>query len=378
MIYLDNAATTHKKPKNVIKAVKKAITKYSVNAGRGGYKLCVDAGLKILQLRQNAADFFGLKNAEGVIITKNCTEAINLALFSTAKKNGHIIITTFEHNSVSRTIMQLKNTHNIGFSVVYPKDKSSVINIEAIKKEVKDNTYLIVINHTSNVTGATQDISKIGEFCKENNLKLLVDSAQSAGHEILHMQNQNINMLAVAGHKGLYGPQGIGLLLIHDIELNKPLIFGGTGSHSEKIIQPADIPDAYESGTQNLISVLGLNAAINYVRKHFKKINNKIYKLTNYLIANLKKINDINLYAHNASSGVLAFSIIDKDNNEVANILDNKYKICVRNGLHCAPLIHSYLGTIDEGLLRVSIGYFNKKRDVKLLIKALNEIIALE
>lgn len=377
MIYLDNSATTHKKPRSVIKAVNSALKKYSVNAGRGGYQLCIKAGLKVLQLRLNAAKFFGLENPEGVIITKSCTEALNLALFATAKQGGHIIISTFEHNSVARTVMQLKKTHNIDFSVIYPREFGK-IEISDIKKEIKENTYLVAINHTSNVTGAVQDISKIGEFCEKQNLKFLVDGAQSAGHEIIDIKKQNINMLAIAGHKGLYGPQGIGLLLIRNITLSQPLIFGGTGTSSEKIMQPNDIPDGFESGTQNLPSIFGLNAGINYVSKNFDKINKKVSYLTKYLIDNLKNINGINLYAHSETSGVIAFSIEDKDNNEVTNILDSKFKICVRNGLHCAPLAHSYLGTIENGLIRVGISSFNKKRDIDKLIKALKYILSME
>ncbi len=375
MIYLDNSATTHKKPRAVIKAVNNALKNYSVNAGRGGYKLSIDAGLRVLQFRLNASCFFGLDNPENVIITKSCTEALNLALFATAKKDGHIIISTFEHNSVARAVTHLKSTHNIGFSVVYPKE-NGIIEINDIEKEIQENTYLIVINHTSNVTGATQNITKIGNLCKNKKLKFLVDCAQSAGHEVINMNKQNINMLAVAGHKGLYGPQGIGLLLIQNVKLNQPLLYGGTGSHSEKISQPDDIPDGYESGTQNLPSIFGLNAGIDYVKKNFDKINNKIAYLTKYLIDNIKNLNGINLYSHSEKNGVLAFSITDKDNNEVANILDSKYKICLRNGLHCAPLAHSYLGTIEHGLLRVGISSFNKKREINKLIKALKYILS--
>lgn len=374
MVYLDNAATTHKKPRAVLRAVKQGLNKYSVNSGRSGYQLCIEAGLKVLALRQNAASFFGLENIENVIITKSCTEAINLGMFSSAKDGGHIVISAYEHNSVARTVQYLKDTKGIEFSVAYP-DKYGRITIENIKSKIQKNTYMVAINHTSNVTGATQDIKQIGKFCESNKLIFLVDAAQSAGHEKINMEKCCINLLAIAGHKSLYGPQGIGLLLINKTTLKSPIIFGGTGTKSESIKQPKDLPDSFESGTQNLPGILGLDAGICFVEKKFEKINKKILTLTRMLVDGLSKIKDIEIYAENIKSGVVSINIKNKDNNEVAGILDEKYKICIRNGLHCAPLIHSHLGTIDSGLIRISIGYYNNKRDIKYFLKCILKCI---
>ena len=373
MIYLDNCSTTHKKPKCVYKAFKKGIKTYSVNAGRGSYKLAVEANLKILEFRENVCSFFNAPNPEQVIITKNCTESINLILRGSIKPNGHIIVSTFEHNSVLRTLDYLSKNHNISFSIVKPKNKNGEISIEELQKHIKPQTYLIFINHTSNIFGATQNIKKIGNLCKKHNLLFGVDVAQSAGHEQIDMQNFNINFLAVAGHKGLYGAQGIGLAIINDAKLS-PIIFGGTGTNSESIVQPLDFPEGFESGTLNFPSILSLNAGINFVRNNQEKINNKISKLTKYLIENLKLCENLELYYSSIKSGVVSFKIKNKENSEVCSILDQEFNIAVRCGLHCAPLAHEFLGSKSTGLIRIGISYFNSIRDIKKIIRALTLI----
>jgi len=373
MIYLDNCSTTHKKPRKVFKAFKKGIKKYSVNAGRGSYKLAIDASMKLLEFRDIACKFFNSESTEKVVITKNCTESLNLILQGSAIKNGHIIVSAFEHNSVLRTLNYLNKTHNISFSIIRPKNKNGVIEIQEIEKEIKSNTYLIFINHTSNVFGATQDIKKIGELCKKRHILLGIDVAQSAGHEKIDMKNNNINFIAVAGHKGLYGAQGIGLTIINNASLN-PIIFGGTGTNSESIIQPKDFPEGFESGTLNLPSIFSLGEGIKFVSKNQDKINNKIYKLTSYLVENLKLLKNVELFYSSFNSGVVSFKIKGRENSEVCSILDKQFKIAVRCGLHCAPLAHDFLGSLNTGLIRIGISYFNSLKDIKKMIQAINLI----
>ena len=370
MIYLDNCSTTNKKPKSVYKAFNKGIKKFSVNAGRGSYDLAIWAGLKILDFRNLACDFFNSESPEKVIITKNCTESLNLILQGSAKNNGHIIVSCFEHNSVFRTLSHLKATKNISFSIIEPKNKDGILEISEIETEIRPNTYLIFINQTSNVFGATQKIHEIGKLCKEKNILFGVDGAQSAGHEKIDMQKNNINFLAIAGHKGLYASQGIGLTIINKATLS-PIIFGGTGTNSESIIQPDDYPEGYESGTLNIPSILSLEAGIKFVRKKQDKINLKIEKLTQYLISNLKNNPKIELYYSNYKSGVVSFKVKNKENSEVCSTLNEKFKICVRCGLHCAPLAHFWLGSSKTGLIRIGISYFNSLNDIKKMIKAL-------
>lgn len=371
MIYLDNASTTHFKPRCVIKAVKKGVTSYSVNSSRGGYSLAINGGIEVLKTREIIANHFNCQQ-ENVIFTSSCTGAINLALRGTIKPRGHIVSTTMEHNSVLRTLQDLKDKYNIDYTLVEPTN--GVINPSDIEKAITDKTYLVVTIHTSNVTGATNDIASIGKICKKHNLLYMVDGAQSSGHLKIDLKNNNINLFSIAGHKGFYAPQGIGALLINGVKV-KPLITGGTGTFSESINQPLDPPEGLESGTQSMPCILGLKAGVEYVEKNFEKINLKIKKLTTLLYNYLKNNDKIKLYSSNPSSGVLSFNIIGYSSSEVGDYLANYYNICVRTGLHCAPLIHQNNGTLQNGMVRVSISSFNLKKDIKNLIKALNTFI---
>ena len=369
MIYLDNASTTHKKPGSVIKSVKKGTSKLSVNASRGGYSLSIKGGMEILNTRELLAKHFNC-NTENVIFTGSCTGAINLALRGTIKPNGHIVSTTMEHNSVLRTLQDLKEKHNIDYTLVSPTN--GIINPQDIEKAITSKTYLVATIHTSNVTGATNDITSIGKICKKHKLIYMVDGAQSAGHIRVDMKKQNVNLFSVAGHKGFYGPQGIGVLLINNVNVS-PQITGGTGTFSESITQPTTPPEGLESGTLSMPCILGLKAGVTYVEKNFDKINNKIKKLTTLLFNYLKNNEKIKLFSFNPSSGVMSFNIIGYSSSEIGDYLNNKYNICVRTGLHCAPLIHQTNGTMSTGMIRVSISSFNKLREIKKLIKAIDE-----
>lgn len=369
MIYLDNCSTTHTKPKSVIKAIKLGIGKYSINAGRGAYKRAIEAGLKVEELRDNLCKLFNFSKKENVIITHGCTESLNLALRGTIKPNGHIITTIFEHNSTLRTLSDLKKNFNITFTILKP-DKFGHISAEKIRKNIREKTYLVAVNHTSNVVGATQNIESIGKICKKYNILFLVDSAQSAGHEIIDIEKCNINLLAVAGHKGLYGPQGIGALLYNKCKL-RPIITGGTGTKSSSVIQPSLSPEAFESGTLPVLNILGLNEGIKFVLKNQKKINLKISKLTKLLIINLFKINNLKIFCYNINSGVVAINFNNSTSSELSDFLDKNFNIATRPGLHCAPLIHKYLNTTYTGLTRIGISYYNTKKDINILLKAL-------
>lgn len=371
MIYLDNSSTTYKKPFSVKFTVFNSLIKYSVNPSRASYKLALKVSEKVYNCRELFANYFNT-NTENVIFTSGCTMAINLALTGSARKNGHIIATIYEHNSILRTLEKLKETHNITYTLIKP-NKSGEITTSEITKHLKYNTYMIIINHTSNVTGHTQNIKQIGKLCKKHNLIFFVDGAQSIGHEKIDMQECNINLLAIAGHKGLYAVTGIGALLTNNINL-KPLIHGGTGTYSDKLKQPTDSPDGFESGTQNILGILSLYTGLKFIIKNQEKINKKISMLTKYLITQLNRIKNIECYSSNYNSGVVSIMIIGKDSVTISKILDEKYNIATRSGLHCAPMIHKYLGTLKSGLTRISISYFNTKLEIKKVIKALQKI----
>lgn len=370
MIYLDNASTTHHKPRKVIKAVKRGTTALSVNSSRGGYPLSILGGMEVLKTREVVGDFFNC-DSQNVIFTASCTEAINLAIRGTIKPNGHIVATTMEHNSVLRTLDDIKRKYRVNYTLVEPTD--GTINPKNIENAITDKTYLIITIHTSNVTGATNDIISIGKICKKHNLLYMVDGAQSSGHIKVDIKKSNINLFTIAGHKGFYAPQGIGVLLINNVEV-KPLITGGTGTFSENIIQPTDRPEGLESGTRSMPCILGLKAGVEYVNKNFNKINRKITTLTTKLYEYLKNNDKIKLYSFNPSSGVMSFVVAGYSSSEIGDYLSEKYGICVRTGLHCAPLIHKSNGTLKSGMVRVSISSFNKLSDIKRLIKALENL----
>lgn len=373
MIYLDNSSTTRKKPRSVLRGVKLGLTKYSANPGRGSHDISLLANEKILDTRIKLAEHFNLPNIENVIFTSGCTESLNMAIIGTAKRHGHIISTYLEHNSVLRTLTHLTKSHGITYTLIKP-DIYGKINIEDISQAITDKTYMIIINHTSNVIGSTQDINSIGKLAKAHNLLFAVDTAQSGGHEKIDMVADNINLLCGTAHKGFYGPQGVGFLLINNARVS-PTKFGGTGTNSYSIIQPTDYPDGLESGTGPNPNILGLYAGVCFVEKHFEKINNKITRLSTMLLDYLSSRDDITLYSSNPHSGVIAFNMNDMDSSDVVNILNDRYHICVRGGLQCAPKVHEYLDTTKPGVVRVSLSYYNTTYDIKRFIKSMNTIL---
>lgn len=369
-IYLDNAATTFKKPFSTYLELYKSLFIYNANPSRGSHKQSIKAGLKVYNCRERIKQFVNAYSYNSVIYTYNCTEAINYAILGSVKNNEHIVITTNEHNAVIRTLHSLKNK-NITYSEAKP-NSYGLITLKEIKEQVKSNTKLIIVNHTSNVTGATTNLTEIGKFCKENNILFLVDAAQSGGHEKLDIKRDNINFLCLAGHKGLYGIQGIGALILNGFNLS-PIKFGGSGSNSESPNMPNFYPEKLEAGTVNLPGIMALDGGIKFIKKNFDKIQAKITKLSHILLNYLNNNKNIKLYSNNPKSGVISFNFLNKNTDEVINFLNQK-NIFVRGGLHCAPLIHKHLNTTKTGIIRVSISYFNTVYEIKKLIAVLKKI----
>ena len=372
MIYLDNASTTNKKPLCVKLAVfKSLLKKYCANPGRSSHKASINAGNVVFETRELLKNFFNCPSPENVIFTSGCTEALNLAILGTAKNGGHIIYTSNEHNSVARPIEYLKSKGIITATIINAGDDGK-IDAYQIQKAIKPQTYLVVVNHTSNVTGATSDISQIGKICKQHNLMFLVDGAQSAGHKKIDMQKDNISMLAVAGHKGLLAMQGIGVLLFNKNIKISPLKFGGTGTFSEQLLPPISYPESLEAGTGATPAIFSLNAGIKYLNKNFDKINHKIETLTKYLLDELYCRSYLTIFTcRDCYNGVVSFKVKNCSNSDVVDYL-NSHNICVRAGLHCAPLCHKNLGTPDGGTIRVSLSSFNTKRHIKKFLNALD------
>lgn len=373
LIYLDNSATSHFKPISVINALNKAI-KNSANAGRSGHKLSLKNSILVYNARQRIANHFGLEEPENVIFTKNCTEALNIALLGTVKKGGNVICSCFEHNSVLRTLTELKNKGEITLTIVKPSNKSYIVKSD-VEKCITSKTYLVAITAISNVTGNKNDILEIGKLCREKNLLFLVDGAQSCGHIRYNLKKDNINYLTFAGHKGFLAPQGIGGLCINSKVIPSPIIFGGTGTESANLTQPQNLPEKLESGTLSTPLIVALGEGVKYVEKHYENNNYKTEKLTQYLLNKLKTIKDISIYTLSSSSyGVVSFNLKNYNSNEVSDYLDSKYNIATRGGLHCAPLTHKFLNTVGTGAVRVSLNFKNTKKEIDTLIKGLTEL----
>ena len=373
MIYLDNAATTNFKPFTVKFCTFCNMLKCNTaNPGRSGHRLSVKMGNKIFKARDTFAKYFNLSPFD-VIFTSGCTEALNLAIIGTVKKGGHIITTTNEHNSVLRTLEKIKTDYNV--EITFVESDNFFINPEKIEKSVKNSTYMIIINHTSNVTGATVDLKSIGEIAKKHHLIFVVDGAQSVGHQKINLKECNINFLAIAGHKGIHGLPGSGALLINFNQDLIPIKYGGTGIDSMNTFQSPNRPEGLEAGTMNYIGILAMEQGLIFTMKNFDKINYKISSLTNYLISQLNTINRLKVFSpENNSSGVVSFIIEDMSSSEISDYLNDNFNIFTRSGLHCAPLVHKNLGTQNSGLCRVSIDFTNTKRQIDKLVSALKQL----
>lgn len=367
MIYFDNSATGGRKPDRVLCAVKGAIS-LCANQGRSGHKLALSCANKTQDCRNLLSEYFDGYGFERVIFTKNCTEALNIAILGTLKAGDHVVTTCLEHNSVLRPLERLKNQGVIECSVCPLKDGELMI--EDFLALLRPNTRMAIVTLASNVTGYTPPVYELKRRLPQNIL-LVCDGAQAGGHFPISMRKLGLDALALAGHKGLYSIQGSGALLFSERLNPAPLIFGGTGSLSLSLDQPDFYPDALESGTINYPAVCALYEGIQHLRANERKIFDKISLLSEYLYRELTKLEKYTLYSKPNACGILAFSHAEYHSETVAQTLSDEYDIAVRGGLHCAPLAHKALGTIEGGLVRVSLSAENSKAEIDELISAL-------
>ena len=376
MIYLDNAATTSYKPPMVINAVKNALRYVSANPGRGGHTAAMRAAYLINNTRERVADFFGCENPDLCFFGYNCTDALNLAIMGTAR-NGHVVTTANEHNSVLRPLFELERRKVIKLTVLAP-DAAGIVTPRMVAENLRPDTYMVCVNHVSNVTGAVSPVEEIGKITRPRRILFLVDGAQSAGHFRINMGEMKIDMLSIASHKGLHGPQGCGALLAGSAAaaVLKPVRFGGTGTDSANVYHPRTPPEAFESGTAATPAIAGLNAAVRYTEKNFDKNKYKTENLTEQLLKGLKNIAGVKTYTPPLSrSGVVSFNLPEISSADACTILNEQYGICARGGLHCAPLIHKHLDTIQTGAVRVSVSPENTENEIEYLLKAVSELV---
>ena len=370
MIYLDNAATGGEKPQNVLTAVRSAL-ELCANPGRGAHRLAVTCLNGVQACRKVLAQHFDCPDHDRVIFTKNCTEALNVALQGLLKAGDHVITTCLEHNSVLRPLYHLKNHRGVEYDVC-PLDGGE-ITPRRIASLLRPNTRAVVVTAASNVTGYSPDLANIRKVLPESVL-LICDGAQGGGHLPLRMSAMGIDALCLAGHKGLHGIQGSGVLLLSERANPKPLLFGGTGSMSYATEMPDFLPDGLEAGTLNYPAILSLYEGVNYLTVHQEEIAERLKRLTAALIRGLKKLPDVRVYSQPNPCGIVAFSCHKHPSEYLSMLLSKKYDIATRGGLHCAPLAHEALGTSGDGLLRVSFGHQNSEKEVETLLSALQAV----
>jgi cysteine desulfurase/selenocysteine lyase len=398
-IYLDNAATSFPKPPQVTEAMVHYMREVGANPGRSGHRLSMEASRIVENTRQRLAILFHVADPTRIIFTMNVTESLNMVIYGFLNPGDHVVTSSMEHNSVIRPLKHLEETSFITLTIA-PCDRKGFLDIDALPGLIRKNTALMVLNHASNVCGTIQDVRAVKDAIGE--VPLLLDAAQTAGCYPIDVESDCIDFLAFTGHKALLGPQGTGGLYIKEGLIIRPLKRGGTGSVSERMRQPEFLPDALESGTRNNVGIAGLGAAVDFIlAEGVSKIRKHEQALTAALLKALYHAPGITIYGPlRAEEQTATLSItfdrilpIDSDQAlggcgsinlawmeegipppEAAHILDSKYDIFVRVGLHCAPLAHQTLGTFPEGTVRISMGYFNTLQDMEDTAKAIRAI----
>ncbi len=378
MIYLDNSATTYPKPLKVSNAVAYAIKNFGANPGRSGHTMSRESGAEIDKCRRTAASFFGAREVQNVAFTLNCTQALNMVIKGILKPGDHVVTSSMEHNAVMRPLRKLEKTNIITYTAaeVFPCDPERTI--QSFRNAINSNTALIVCTHASNVWGIRLPIERIAALAKVYEIPILVDAAQSSGILPIDVSKYGIDYLCAAGHKGLYGPMGTGVLVTHCGEKLDTIIEGGTGTDSMKFCQPKEMPQKFESGTPNMIGISGLRAGMEFVKsKGIENIFNHEMGLITYLYDRLKTIKGVKLYTPRPSAEhfvpVLSFNLEGYVSDEIGKIL-NSYGVEVRTGLHCAPAAHKSMGTLEIGTIRVSPSVFNNKNEINKLLEIIKNI----
>lgn len=372
-IYFDNAATTVNKPECVARAVISALAN-SGNPGRSGHDLSLYAANEIYSCRENICRLFGYDKPEKVIFTYNATLALNIAIKGYTTEGCHIVISNLEHNSVIRPVHALKKEKNISYSV-FDATLSDNELVFDFSSKLKPQTKLAVITLASNLCGKILPVARIASICKQRGIILICDASQGAGCIPINVKSLGADVVCFAGHKSLYGPQGTGGAVFCTDRIPESIIQGGNGINSYQPEMSGVLPEILESGTLNTPGIAGLNAGISYI----SRIGiNEIYDRNSFLIDKLTEylsnIKGVTLYGVASSrTPTVAFNITGIPSETVAEYL-NENKICVRAGLHCAPLAHIALNTGKTGAVRASLSFENNLNEIENFCKVLNRI----
>ncbi len=371
MIYLDNAATGGFKPSAVQSAVLAAM-RTCANPGRSGHRLSIAQAEHVLACRNLLSELFDGYGFERVVFTRSCTEALNLAILGTLKEGDHAVITALEHNSVIRPMEHLKATKGVRYDVV-PLTETGGIDADMVASFVTDRTKLVAVTTASNVTGYCPDLKAIRAAIGEKVL-LAADGAQGAGHIPISMKEMGIDLLAIAGHKGMHAIQGAAALLFSDRVDPEPVLFGGTGSESYSADMPAFYPDRLEAGTLSYPAICSLFEGALIGKARIKESAESLLSLTAMLKKAIGELNGYTPYFEANPCGIVSFRHERMASEEVATLLSERFDIAVRGGLHCAPLVHGALKTAPEGLVRASFSCFQGRREAIALIAALKAL----
>lgn len=380
-IYFDNGSTSWPKAPGVAEAMSELLTRGAFNINRGNYEGAYEVEGIVLETREKLAKMFHCKDSKRVLFSPGITHSLNYFIKGFLKAGDHVIVSGIEHNAVMRPLRQMEAC-GVTYDIAATAEDGSVT-AEAIEALVRPETKAVIISHASNVCGTVLPIEAIGQVCKKHDLFFVVDSAQSAGTIQIDMEKCGIDFLAFTGHKGLLGPQGIGGFLISEKldEQMVPYIAGGTGSQSESLDMPMNLPDKYESGTMNLPGIIGLHAALSYIEETgIEYIHDKKMELTAYFLEKLREFPNIRVVGKQDVQDRVAVVSLDfqgEDNAIIAFELEQNYGIMTRVGLHCAPIAHQSLHTYPQGTVRFAFSASNTKEEIDRCIDGFRELFSV-
>lgn len=376
MIYLDNGATTYHKPEAVIQAVADAM-RHMGNSGRGSHQASLGASRTIYDTRVLVSALFGLGNPLQVAFTANSTASLNMAVQGIFSPGDHVITTMLEHNSVLRPLYRMRE-NGVELTIVRA-DRLGNIRYEDMEAAIRPNTKGIICTHASNLTGNLVDIARVGEICRRASLVFILDASQTAGVFDIDMGGMGIDVLCFTGHKSLMGPQGTGGICVREGISIRPLMAGGSGTHSYSELHPSDMPEALEAGTVNGHGIAGLHAALEFIKETgMESIRNREQLLMRRFYQGVSDIRGVTVYGDfsrmDVHAPVVALNIRDHDSGEVSDGLAMDYGIYTRAGAHCAPLMHQALGTVEQGAVRFSMSYYNTEEEMDQAVLAVREM----
>jgi cysteine desulfurase / selenocysteine lyase len=379
-IYLDNAATSWPKPESVYAAVDNYLRHLGAPAGRSGYAEAVVVSQSVEAVRRNVAVLLGLADPTHLIFTANGTDSLNLVIHGLLGQGDHVITSVVEHNSVLRPLRNLEDAGQITVTRV-GCDSLGVVDPGDVRKALRPATRLVALCHASNVTGAVQPIAQVGQIAREAGVLVLCDAAQTVGHMPVDMRQLHVDFLAAPGHKGLLGPLGTGVLAIRPDAARhiRSIRQGGTGTQSEQTRQPNDLPGKFESGNLNVPGILGLGAAVDFLRERgLSTFHDAGTALTARLLDGLRSVAGLRVRGPSMASGrvpLVSITLEGYDPQEVALSLDATHRIQVRPGLHCAPAMHQAMGTQETGgTVRFSLGAFTTEAEIDVTVAAVDQL----